>query len=158
MLTIDYMDKREEINAMKLNHLAKKGIALVLSLVFVFSLAGCGSSSKDKEEDETKTSETTTLATLETTPVTTTLREYGVSAVPNDVAVSWQESEITATTMYVHVTSGYLKVRKGPGTDYQQVAALSSGMQVIVVAKTSDNWYKLQDGFYTYGEYLSLTP
>jgi uncharacterized protein YgiM (DUF1202 family) len=60
--------------------------------------------------------------------------------------------------MYVNVESDYLKVRKGPGKDFEQIASLTDGMSVTVVAKTETNWYKLQDGYYVSGDYLTTTP
>ncbi|MBO4927804.1 MAG: SH3 domain-containing protein [Clostridiales bacterium] len=135
---------------------------LALSMVFVLSLglAACGGKKKDKEETTTaeSTSETTPMVTVATTVATTTLQEYGLTLAPNDQQVTWTETEMDAKVMYVKITSGYLKVRKGPGVDYEQVGSLSAGMEVIAVAKTENNWYKLQDGYYVSGDYISATP
>jgi uncharacterized protein YgiM (DUF1202 family) len=60
--------------------------------------------------------------------------------------------------MYVKVASDFLKIRKGPGKDFDQVGSLTSGMTVSVAAKTNTNWYKLADGYYVSGDYLSETP
>jgi len=57
--------------------------------------------------------------------------------------------------MYVHTDSDFLRIRSGPGTDYQQVGSLVDGMTVSVVALTDTNWYKLADGYYVSGDYLT---
>ncbi|MBR3058018.1 MAG: SH3 domain-containing protein [Clostridiales bacterium] len=133
--------------------------ALVLSMGSAF--AGCGK----KEETTTTapssievTSETTPVESATTTAAPTTLMEYGETLAPNDVQVTWQEEPMEAKVMYIVGVEKYLKVRKGPDTKYDQIGSLTKGMEVIVVAKTSNNWYKLEDGYYVSADYVSLTP
>ena len=143
---------------MKRSSLKIKTIAVALAMGMILSASACG---KKKEEETTTSEETTTettpMVTVPTTEATTTLMEYGSTLAPNDQSVSWTEETMEPKVMYVNITSGYLKVRKGPGTDYEHVGSLTANMQVIVVAKTDTNWYKTQDGFYVSGDYLSLT-
>ena len=146
---------------MKRSSIITKALAFSMTCVMLISFAACGK--KDDDEEETSetsatVTETTPMATVPTTEATTTLMEYGETIQPNNQEIKWQETEMDAKVMYVHITDGYLKIRKGPGTDYEQVGTLTAGMEVIVVAKTDNNWYKLQDGFYVSGDYISATP
>ncbi len=146
---------------MKRSSFYMKSLVAMLSVGMLLSSAACGK----KEETTTVatssveiTSETTPISSATTTTEATTLMEYGESLAPNDVPVSWTEEAMEAKVMYVNVSkSGYLKIRKGPDTKYDQIGNLTFGMEVIVVAKTNNNWYKLEDGYYVSGEYLSLT-
>ena len=145
---------------MKRSSIIVKALVFSLTCIMLISSAACGK--KDKEEESVETSpsssETTPMVSITETETTTTLMEYGGTIAPNDQEVTWQETSMDAKVMYVHITSGYLKIRKGPGVDYEQVGTLTAGMEVIVVAKTENNWYKLQDGFYVSGDYISATP
>jgi len=97
------------------------------------------------------------MITIETVPETT-LFVFREPIEENDQEVTWQETELQSELpKYVKINSDYLRVRKGPGTEYDQVAALTKNMLVIVVAKTQNNWYKLDSGYYVSGEYLSDT-
>ena len=76
----------------------------------------------------------------------------------NDEEVTWQETDLQSPTVkYVDISSDFLRVRTGPGTEYDQVAALTKDMQVIVVAQTQSGWFKLDSGYYVSGDYLSET-
>ena len=129
---------------------------LVGGIVF---LASCG-----KDTKQTMTTKATD--TLTTTAATTTVTTASVPAISGTLATNvigvtptWTETAIDpAKTMYVKVVSDYLRIRKGPGTEYGQVGSLTNGMTVSVVAKTDTNWYKLQDGYYVSGDFLTETP
>ena len=146
---------------MKRSSFYMKSLVAMLSLGMILSSAACGK----KEETTTVatssvevTSETTPISSATTTTEATTLTKYGESLAPNDVPVSWTEETMEAKVMYVNVSkTGYLRIRKGPDAKYDQIGNLTYGMEVIVVAKTNNNWYKLEDGYYVSGEYLSLT-
>ena len=146
---------------MKRSSFYRKSLVAVLALAMIVPSAACGK----KEETTTVptssveiTSETTPISSATTTTEATTLQEYGGSLPANDIQVTWQEDTMEAKVMYVNVSkTGYLKIRKGPDTKYDQVGNLTWGMEVIVVAKTNNNWYKLDDGYYVSADYISLT-
>lgn len=147
---------------MKKSSIIVKVLAFSMTCVMLFSFAACGKKDKD-DDDETSApsssaTETTPMVTVPTTEATTTLMEYGSTIQPNNEEVKWTETAMEAKVMYVHINDGYLKIRKGPGTDFEQIGTLTAGMEVIVVAKTDNNWYKLEDGFYVSGDYISATP
>ncbi len=144
---------------MRRSSLTIKTLSVAVLCGVMCSFSACGG----KKEAETTTTvesstETTPIITTVTTTAETTLQEYGMSIAPNDVSVTWTEEPMEAKVMYVNIAEKYLKIRKGPGTDYDQVGTLTRNMQVVVVAKTDNNWYKLEDGFYVSGDYLSATP
>lgn len=142
---------------MRRTSLKIKMTAVLLACGSAFALAACGSKETETETTVVPSTETTPIVTTVATEATTTLMEYGMSIAPNDVAVSWTETAMEAKVMYVNISEKYLKIRKGPGTDYAQVGTLTRNMEVIVVAKTDNNWYKTEDGFYVSGDYLSET-
>lgn len=139
---------------MILSRLTKTILILVLAVCTAFAAASCGgNSSKD-----TTTAESTTVATTTVTPTPSVPAISGTLST-NTQAVTWIENAINpGKTMYVNVEADFLRVRTGPGTDYKQVAALTDGMTVTVVAMTDTNWYKLSDGYYVFGDYLSDQP
>lgn len=142
---------------MKRSSLMIKTLSAGLVCGLMLSLAACGGKKETETEPTTMaTTETTPIVTTQTTTEATTLMEYGVSIAPNDVAVTWTEESFDAKVMQVTGIENYLKIRKGPGTDYEQIGSLKNGAQVIVVAKTDNNWYRTQDGYYISGEFLSL--
>ena len=123
----------------------------------VLAVTACGGKGTEVTSLTTEsTTETTPMVTVAPTTVETTLLEYGMSIQDNDQAVTWKEDAIDAKVMYANVKT-YLNVRKGPGPDYAGVAKFSKGMEIVVVAKTENGWYKTEDGFYVSGEYLSET-
>ncbi len=134
-------------------------VALVCSMMFAASAC----SKKPAETSEASTIPTTsaTIATV-TTPSTevTTLPMYsGPLATTETVNVTWNENELTSpVTLYSTVAAGnFLRVRKGPGKNYDIVGTLVRGQAVTVVASTADGWYKTQDGYYVSGSYLKAT-
>lgn len=137
-------------------------VITVSSLVFVLglSIAACGKKDDSSKASSSNISESSTPSQLITLGTTTTVPTivFSGSLAANDEVETWTVTRIDpALTKYVNVNTGYLKVRKGPGVDYDQVAALSKNMQVVVIGKTDGNWYKLDDGYYVSGDYLSDT-
>lgn len=147
---------------MKRSSIFMKTMTLTLAMILLMSSAACGKkktkTTKSSDESSNDTSDTTPIVSIPQTESTTTLARYGGSLPENDEQITWTESDMDPVVMYVKITSGYLKIRKGPGTDFEQVGNLTAGMQVIVVGKTSNNWFKLEDGYYVSGDYISLTP
>ena len=144
---------------MKWEQLTKTILICTLLVAGTVTLGACG-----KKEPAV----TTTTAAINATTTTTAVTAAPTPAVP---AISgtlapnvigdtptWVETAIDpAKTMYVKLESGFLKIRKGPGKDYDQIGTLTNGMPVTVIAKTDTNWYKLQDGFYVSGDYVTET-
>lgn len=143
---------------MRRSSLAIKTISVALTCGVMISLAACGGKKATTTTTVESSTETTPIITTVTTTAETTLLEYGMSIAPNDVSVTWTEEPMEPKVMYVNISEKYLKIRKGPGVDYEQIGTLTRNMQVIVIAKTDNNWYKLEDGFYVSGDYLSATP
>lgn len=147
---------------MKRSSVIKRTLALTLACVLLFSAAACGKkktkTTKASDSSAEDTSDTTPIVSIPDTEATTVLAQYGGQLPENDQEITWTEEEMEAKVMYVKGVSDYLKVRKGPGTDYDVVGKLTPGMQVIVIGKTGNNWFKLEDGYYVSGEYISLTP
>lgn len=108
----------------------------------------------------TKVTTTTTTATVTPTETTISVPTFSGPLPTNTTAKTpkWTETKFDpAKTLYVKLKDGLLKVRTGPGTDYDQVAALTNGMAVTVVAKTDTNWYKLDDGYYISADFVTST-
>ena len=121
-------------------------------------LASCGGNDTPKKTTKPVASSTTLSAPTTEPTTTTTLFKVTGTLASNDEAVTWELIDLEAATVkYVKVNDGFLKVRKGPGKDYEAVAALTKNMAITVVGKTTTNWYKMDDGFYVSGEYLSDT-
>lgn len=99
----------------------------------------------------TKTPETTPVTTKPqtTTPVTTKAPETTVVTEP----LEWGEEAFSAT-MYVN-QSCYSRIKALMGSD--AVKQYTYGEAVNVVAKTDTGYYKLNDGEYIHGDYLSET-
>jgi hypothetical protein len=145
---------------MRMLRLIKTVLICSLLLAGILTLSAC--SSKKTPDTSTKvTNATSTTAPTDNTMITATptpsITEISGTIISNDTLVTWVETTIETKTMYVNLTDGFLKIRKGPGKDYAQVGTLTDGMPVTVIALTDKNWYKLQDGFYVSGEYLSDT-
>ena len=143
---------------MKLARLMR--IVTICSMVIVISVsaAACGG----KKAGTETTPATTPVASLTeaTTAATTTAPIPAVSGTiaANSEPVTWVETKIDpGKVMYVHVASDFLRVRTGPDTTYPQISALTNGMTITVIAKTDNNWYKMQDGYYVFGDFVSET-
>ena len=123
-------------------------------------LSSCGKTNNATSTTKS-TAETSTTASVTSAATTASVPAISGTLATNAVGVTptWTETAIDpAKTMYVKVESDFLKIRKGPGKDYEQIGSLTNGMTVTVVALTDTNWYKLQDGYYVSGDYLSETP
>ena len=143
---------------MKLERLTKTILICAIVVGGVVMLSACG---KKPTVTTTVLPTDTTTATVAATTAAPTPSIPAISdpLATNAVTPTWVETAIDpAAIRYVNVKSDYLKIRKGPGKDYDQVGSLSDGMSVTVVAKTDTNWYKLQDGYYVSGDYLTETP
>ena len=143
---------------MKLARLMR--IVTICSMVIVISVsaAACGS-----KKAGTESSSTATSAAQMTEATTVAITTQSVAAISGTIAantepITWVENAIDpAKVMYVHVSSDFLRVRTGPDTTYPQISALTNGMTITVIAKTENNWYKLQDGYYVFGDFISET-
>lgn len=141
----------------------KTSIKKIVSVACVLSVMGaisaCG---KDKEPTETSFADITpTPIPVETTTTpTTTLTVYSGPLPSNDIAVTWAETTLdTPVVMYAAVSEGeFLRVRKGPSTEYDIVGTLTRNQQVQVVAVTDSSWYKTIDGFYISSSFLAQDP
>ena len=133
----------------------KKFTAAVIAVASIFSVTACGKT--DDNKPATKITQiTTTQSSIPIDPTTTTtLYIFKGTLPPNDEEMTWTETALPAQIVkIVKINSDFLKVRKGPGTNYDQVASLTKDMQVICVARTGNQWYKLDSGYYVSGEYL----
>lgn len=151
----------------------KKSVKFFVSMILVtsvlMSFAGCSKKEKNKDNDKVKESdevaettdetEETSIPTVASTAPTTVLPDFSGPLPSSDIAISWNETSIDQKVMYAVVSpGGFLRVRGGPGTDYDIVGSLTTGMEVVVVAITDNGWYKTSDGFFISGDFLSTTP
>ncbi len=140
----------------------KRLISVILIALLVIGTGMSSACSSDKKNETTASSSAeSTMSVQTTTEATTTtmaLAQISGTIAANTTPKSWKETPIDPQkTMYVKLKSDFLKVRTGPGTQYEQISALTDGMEVTVVAKTESNWYKLSDGYFVFGEYLTDT-
>lgn len=143
---------------MKWEQLTKTILICTLLVAGTVTLGACG------KKDPAVTTTTAAVNTTTTTTAVTVAPTPAVPAISGTLAVNvigdtptWVETAIDpAKTMYVKVDDS-LKIRKGPGKDYDQIGSLTNGMAVTVVAKTDNNWYKLQDGYYVSADYVTET-
>ncbi|MBN1891281.1 MAG: SH3 domain-containing protein [Clostridiales bacterium] len=138
----------------------RKTVAVLIAVGVVFSLTACSDNGDDRPQTQMTSDETSgSSIPIDIPATTTTLHVYQGTLPPNDIAVTWEEEQLESpVTKYVDISSDFLRVRKGPDTEYEQVASLTRNMQVLVVAKTASGWYKLDSGYYVSGDYLSSTP
>ena len=142
-----------------INTKIKKIVCIVCALSAMTALAAC--------KDEAEVTETT-FAEMTPTPIpvettttpTTTLAVYSGPLPSSDIAVTWQETTLdTPVIMYAAVSEGeFLRVRKGPSTEYDIVGTLTRNQQVQISAVTDSEWYKTVDGFYISSTYLAQNP
>lgn len=144
---------------MKWERLTKTILICSLLVAGVVMLGACSKKSPAATTTTTAVNATTTIAAVTTAPtpavpaISGTLAANAVGETP-----TWVETPIDpAKTMYVKVESDFLKIRKGPGKEFDQIGSLTNGMAVTVVAKTDNNWYKLQDGYYVSADYVTET-
>lgn len=138
----------------------KKIVSIVCASAILVSFAACKNKDKEDDEEEAEESEISqTVPEVTTTEATTSLTMFSGPMPASDIAVTWTETEIDQTVRYASITAGeFLRVRKGPGTEYDIVGSLTRNQEVVVIAVTSDGWYKTLDGFYVSGSYLTETP
>ena len=141
------------------------GIGSVLLLIFAVVAALMLSDTPGSSGNNSSTNSTTaataatTTKTPETTPVTTkpqTTTTVTTKAPETTVAtepLEWGEEAFSAT-MYVN-QSCYSRIKALMGSD--AVKQYTYGEAVNVVAKTDTGYYKLNDGEYIHGDYLSET-
>lgn len=142
---------------MKWERLTKTILICSLLIAGVVMLGAC--SKKNPAATTTTTVNVTTTAAVVTTAPTLAVPVISGTLAANSVGETptWVETAIDpAKTMYVKVDDS-LKIRKGPGKEYDQIGSLTNGMAVTVVAKTDNNWYKLQDGYYVSADYVTET-
>ena len=141
---------------MKSKMTAVKISAGMLIGVMALSAVACGKKSKPTIDTAPSTSQITTTTT---TAPTTSLTLY-TGPLTNDQQVTWKETTLDQqVTYYAKVTKGeFLNLRKGPGTEYTKIGTLSRGQAIVVVARTSNGWYKTIDGFYASETYLQKKP
>lgn len=125
--------------------------------VFALSAVACGKNNKPAIDSVPSTS--SMITTTSSVAPTTTLTMY-TGPLTNDQQVTWKETTLDQqVTYYAKVTKGeFLNIRKGPGTEYSKIGTLSRGQSIIVVARTSNGWYKTIDGFYASETYLQKKP
>ena len=147
-----------EVDNMKSSHIKRIVSATLICSVLV-AFAAC-----NKEPEETTTLTTPSSETIPTIATTTTEQETlpiydGPLETSDTVETRWTETELpNQLTLYAHVSAGnFLRVRRGPGTDYEIAGTLTRGQTVVVVASTNNNWYKTEDGFYVSGEYVKTS-
>ena len=123
--------------------------------VICLGVVACKKKPDPSASDSAASSELTTTTT--TTVPTTTLTEW-TGPLTNSQEITWTETQLDQpTTYYVKVSQGeFLNVREGPGTEYKCVAKFTRGQTVVVVAR-ANNWYKTEDGFYVFQDYLTGT-
>ena len=137
----------------------KRILSVACALTVIAAFAAC------KKEDETTE---TSFADITPTPIpvettttpTTTIPVYSGPLPSSDIAVTWSETELdTPVIMYAAVSEGeFLRVRKGPSTEYDIVGTLTRNQQVQIVAVTDSSRYKTSDGFYISSTYLTQAP
>lgn len=140
------------------------GIGSVLLLIFAVVAALMLSDTPGSSDNNSSTNSTTaataatTTKTPETTPVTTkpqTTTPVTTKAPETTTVVTepleWGEEAFSAT-MYVN-QSCYSRIKALMGSD--AVKQYTYGEAVNVVAKTDTGYYKLNDGEYIHGDYLS---
>ena len=139
----------------------RKIIAAALVCSMLMALAACSKKPAETSADTTPSTTSETIATV-TTPSTTqsNLPVYsGPLATSDTTVITWTESALpNEVTLYATVSAGtFLRVRKGPGKNYEIAGTLTRGQSVVVVASTNDGWYKTKDGYYVSGQYLKTT-
>ena len=140
-----------------------KDIKRIISVACLIAVVGAFAACK-KEDTTPETSfadiTPTPIPVETTTTPTTTIPVYSGPLPSSDIAVTWAETDLdTPVVMYAAVSDGeFLRVRKGPSTEYDIVGTLTRNQQVQIVAVTDSSWYKTADGFYISATYLTQAP
>lgn len=96
--------------------------------------------------ETTAPTETTIETTVETSSPTETTEPAGPSKVPGTPTPTPAIEETPESkTVYA---KGTTNIRSGPGTSYSKVRTVSAGTALSVVARTANNWYRLEDSTY----------
>lgn len=143
---------------MKSRSMVRLFVVLVLTVGLSMGLTACGAGTNDKEPNVSGSTTTTPTSLITIDSTTTSLFVFNETIEPNNEVITWDIEPMSPTIKYVDITSDFLKIRKGPGTTYEQVGTLTRGMQVIVTGVTESDWYQLEDGYYVSGDYLSESP
>ena len=141
------------------NNEIKKIVSVACALTVLAGFAACGKEDKTPETSFAEITPTPIPVETTTTP-TTTIPVYSGPLPSSDIAVTWGETTLdTPVIMYAAVFEGeFLRVRKGPSTEYDIVGTLTRNQQVQIVAVTDSSWYKTSDGFYISATYLTQQP
>ena len=130
------------------------GLGGALLLIFAVVASVMLNSTYVPDDSDSSSAPVTTAATTtkapETTPVTTKAPETTTAATE---PLEWGEEAFSAT-MYVN-QSCYSRIKALMGSE--AVNQYTYGEAVNVVAKTDTGYYKLNDGEYIHGDYLSET-
>lgn len=105
-----------------------------------------------KPPTEETTAATTTTTAETTTVTTTTVATTTVATTTAKPAPAWTETKISNATKYVN-TSCYSRKKAVLGAE--TVAVYNVNDKVTVVAKTDTGYFKLKDGTFIHGDYLS---
>jgi len=136
----------------------KRIVSVFCAMSVIAAFAACKQEDKPAETSFVELTPTPIPVETTTTP-TTTIPVYSGPLPSSDIAVTWSETTVDPTLMYANVSEGeFLRVRKGPSTEYDIVGTLTRNQQVQVVAVTDSDWYKTSDGFYISATYLSASP
>jgi len=142
----------------------KKFASLIMTVSLIFTmgicLTACSGDDKPKETETTPSSESVEeTTTTTTTEATTSAISEMTGPLPTTESVTWTLNQLQEPqSLYSKVSGGnFLNVRTGPGTTYPKAGTLTRGQVVKVVAKTNNNWYQTEDGFYISAEYLTST-
>ena len=137
----------------------KRIISVACLIAAVGAFAACKKEDKTPETSFADITPTPIPVETTTTP-TTTIPVYSGPLPSSDIAVTWAETDLdTPVVMYAAVSDGeFLRVRKGPSTEYDIVGTLTRNQQVQIVAVTDSSWYKTADGFYISATYLTQAP
>ncbi|SFJ66473.1 hypothetical protein TPDSL_08910 [Terrisporobacter petrolearius] len=83
------------------------------------------------------------------------LSNYNTNTVTNVYAATIKDNIYSATG----TINNNVSMRKGPGTSYTRLDTLKKGTKVTIVAKSSNNWYKIKNnkGYaYVYSQYVTI--
>ena len=121
----------------------KKIVSVLCVTAVLAGFTACGKNNKTPETSFAELTPTPIPVETTTTP-TTTIPVYSGPLPSSDIAVTWAETTLdTPVIMYAAVSEGeFLRVRKGPSTEYDIVGTLTRNQQAQIVAATVCCWYK----------------
>ncbi|MCI9415398.1 MAG: SH3 domain-containing protein [Clostridiales bacterium] len=132
------------------------GITVCAGLLMV-SLSGCNLFNKNPEDPDNQP----------ITPNTSTSETGGTESQPSDTTTPDTTTTTAAPTSpgtvegkgYCNSDDG-LRIRSGPGTDYQGIGGLKYGEEVSILGREGD-WYKIvfkETGGYVSAQFIQATP